>query len=108
MLAINGTKDHIHFFIGMKPTCCLSDLVREIKKSSVSFIKEHKYINSSFYWQEGFGAFSYSHSQLDRIIGYINNQKQHHQKKSFKDEYTALLKAFNIDFKNDYLFEWLK
>lgn len=108
MLTINGTKDHIHFFIGMKPTCCLSDLVREIKKSSVSYIKKNKYIKSAFYWQEGFGAFSYNHSQLDQVIRYINNQKQHHQKKSFKDEYTALLKAFNIEFKNDYLFEWLQ
>lgn len=108
MLAINGTKDHIHFFIGMKPTCCLSDLVREVKKSSVAFIKEQKYMKSAFYWQEGFGAFSYSHSQLNQVIRYINKQKQHHQTKTFKDEYTSLLKAFDIELKNDYLFEWLQ
>lgn len=108
MLAINGTKDHIHFFIGMKPTCCLSDLVREVKKSSISFIKENKYIKSAFYWQEGFGAFSYSHSQLSKVIQYINNQKQHHQTKTFKDEYLALLKAFHVEFKNEYLFDWLE
>ncbi len=108
MLAINGTKDHLHIFIGMKPTCCLSDLVREVKKSSISYIKEQKYIKSAFYWQKGFGAFSYSHSQLDQVIRYINNQKQHHKKKSFKQEYTALLKAFNIEFKNEYLFDWLE
>lgn len=92
----------------MKPTCCLSDLVREVNKSSISNIKEHKHIKSAFYWQKGFGAFSYSHSQLGQVIRYINNQKQHHQTKTFKEEYTALLKAFNIEFKNEYLFDWLE
>ena len=75
MLAINGTKNHIHFFIGMKPTCCLSDLVREVKKSTTAFIKEKKYSPFKFQWQEGFGAFSYSHSQLTDVIHYIENQK---------------------------------
>src|SRR5580693_4782430 len=65
MLAINGMPDHIHFLIGMKPSCCLSDLVREIKKSSNEFVKEKKFIKSNFQWQEGYGAFSYSHSSLD-------------------------------------------
>ena len=108
ILAINGTKDHIHFFMGMKPTCCISDLVREVKKSSVSYIKEQQFIKGGFYWQDGFGAFSYAHSQLDHVIRYINNQKQHHKTKTFQDEYKALLKAFNIEFKNEYLFEWLE
>ncbi len=108
MLAINGTKDHVHFFIGMKPTCCISDLVREVKKSSVAYLKEHRLIQGAFYWQEGFGAFSYGHSQLDHVIRYINNQKQHHQTKTFQGEYKALLKAFNIEFKNEYLFDWLE
>ncbi|MGB3198419.1 MAG: IS200/IS605 family transposase, partial [Saprospiraceae bacterium] len=75
LLAINGMPDHIHFFIGMKPTCCLSDLVREIKKSSNEFIKEKKLCKFKFQWQEGYGAFSYSHSSLDNVIDYINNQK---------------------------------
>jgi REP element-mobilizing transposase RayT len=108
MLAINGTKDHIHFFIGMKPTCCLSDLVREVKKSSVSHLKSHRLIQGEFNWQEGFGAFSYGNSQIDHVIRYINNQKQHHQNKTFEKEYKALLKAFEIEFKNEYLFEWLE
>jgi len=108
MLAINGTSTHIHFFIGMKPSCCLSDLVREIKKSSNTFIKEKKFTSYNFQWQEGFGAFSYSHSQLTDVVQYIVNQKQHHKKRTFKDEYEVFLKAFEIEFKNEYLFEWIE
>lgn len=107
MLAINGTKNHIHFFIGMKPNCCLSDLVREIKKSSNSFINE-KFTSFRFQWQEGFGAFSYSHSQLGDVIRYIENQKEHHRKKTFKEEYLDFLKAFEIEYKDEYLFEWFE
>lgn len=107
MLAINGTSSHIHFFIGMKPTCCLSDLVRDIKKSSNSFIKEKQFTSFNFQWQEGFGAFSYSHSQLTDVIRYIENQKEHHKNQTFKDEYLAFLKMFEIEFKNEYLFNWL-
>ncbi len=107
MLAINGTSNHIHFFIGMKPTCCLSDLVREIKKSSNTFINEKKFTPFSFHWQEGFGAFSYSHSQLTDVIQYTENQKEHHKKRTFKDEYLALLKDFEIEFKDEYLFNWI-
>ena len=106
MLAINGTSNHIHFFIGMKPSCCLSDLVREIKKSSNTFIKEKNFSKFHFQWQEGFGAFSYGHSQLTDIIHYIENQKTHHKKQTFKEEYLAFLKAFDIDFKDEYLFQW--
>ncbi len=106
MLAINGMPDHIHFLIGMKPTCCLSDLVREIKKSSNEFINGNKLSKFKFYWQEGFGAFSYSHSQLDDVIRYIMNQKEHHRQKSFKEEYIELLNKFKIKFDEKYLFEW--
>jgi putative transposase len=108
LIAINGMPDHIHIFIGMKPTCCLSDLVREIKKASNSFIKESHFCPLGFNWQDGFGAFSYSHSQLDNVIGYIQNQKAHHQKKTFKEEYLGFLEKFNIEFKNEYLFEWFE
>jgi REP element-mobilizing transposase RayT len=108
MLSINGTSNHIHFFIGMKPTCCLSDLVREIKKSSNIFIKEKQFTPFNFQWQEGFGSFSYSHSQLNDVIKYISNQKEHHKTRTFKDEYLSFLKAFEIEFNNEYLFEWLE
>ncbi len=108
MLAINGTQDHIHFLIGMKPSCCLSDLVREIKKSSNDFIKEKKFTQFKFQWQEGYGAFSYSYSALDNVIGYINNQKEHHKKVTFKEEYLEFLKKFAVEYKDEYLFEWIK
>ncbi len=108
MLAINGMSDHIHFLIGMKPTCCLSDVVREIKKSSNEFIKENNFTKFKFNWQGGFGAFSYSHSQLDDVIGYIKRQKEHHKKKTFKDEYIQFLKNYNIAYEEKYLFEWIE
>ncbi len=108
LIAINGMPDHIHLLIGMKPTCCLSDLVREIKKSSNDFIKEKKFIKGKFSWQEGYGAFSYSHSSLDNVINYIKNQKEHHQKKTFKEEYLELLHKFEIEFKPEYLYEWIE
>ena len=108
MLAINGTKNHIHFFIGMKPTCCLSDLVREIKKSSNTFINEKKITPYNFNWQEGFGAFSYNHAQLTNVIRYIGNQKEHHRKKTFRDEYLGLLKSYKMDFREEYLFSWIE
>jgi putative transposase len=108
MLAINGMPDHIHILIGMKPSCCLSDLVREIKKASNCFVKDKEFTKYKFEWQEGFGAFSYNHSALDNIIGYINNQKEHHKKRSFKEEYVGFLEKFNIEFKNEYLFEWIE
>jgi REP element-mobilizing transposase RayT len=108
MLAINDTYNHIHFFTGMQPSCCLSDLVREIKKSSNTFIKEKEKSPYNFKWQEGFGAFSYSHSQLTDVIQYIERQKEHHKKRSFKEEYLAFLNAFEIEFKKEYLFEWIE
>ena len=108
MLAINGTGNHIHFFIGMKPTCCLSDLVREIKKSSNAFINDKKFTRFNFQWQEGFGAFSYSHSNLNNVIQYINNQKEHHRKKTFKEEYLDFLNKFEVEYNDEYLFEWLE
>ena len=107
VLAINGMPDHIHILIGMKPSCCLSDLVREIKKSSNDFIKERNFSKYKFQWQEGFGAFSYSHSALDNVIKYIQNQKEHHKKYSFKEEYIELLNRFQIEYKEKYLFDWI-
>ena len=108
LLAINGVSDHIHILIGLKPSCCLSDLVREIKKSSNEFINEKKFSKFKFQWQEGYGAFSYSHSALDNVIAYIQNQKEHHRKQSFKEEYKAFLTKFQIEFKDEYLFEWIE
>lgn len=107
LLAINGMPDHVHILIGMKPSCCLADLVREVKKASNEFIKEKRFTPFHFQWQQGYGAFSYSYADLDAVINYIHNQKVHHRKISFKHEYVALLQQFNIEYKNEYLFNWI-
>lgn len=106
LIAINGMPDHIHIFIGMKPNCNLSDLVREIKKSSNSFINDKKLTAINFHWQEGFGAFSYSQSHIDCVVKYINNQKAHHTRQTFKEEYLDFLEKFAIEYEEKYLFEW--
>lgn len=105
LIVINGMPDHIHILVGIKPDMSLSDLVRDIKSNSSKFINEQKWINGKFEWQTGFGAFSYGHSQLANVIKYIENQEEHHKTKTFREEYIAFLKLFNIDFKNEYLFE---
>jgi REP element-mobilizing transposase RayT len=107
MLAINGMPDHIHFLIGMRPSCCLSDLIREIKKASNEFVHGKGFSEFKFSWQEGYGAFSYSHSALDQVIAYIINQKEHHKKQTFKDEYKLFMEKFQIEHKDEYLFDWL-
>ena len=105
LIAINGMPDHIHILIGIKPSCCLSDLVREIKKSSNEFINVKKFSKLKFEWQEGYGAFSYSHSALNNVIAYIQKQKEHHKRKSFREEYEDFLMKFEIEYKKEYLFE---
>src|SRR5690606_11276757 len=107
LIAINGMPDHIHIFIGMKPSCCLSDLVREVKKSSNNFINENKLSKFKFSWQEGYGALSYSHSQIDAVAKYILNQKEHHRKITFKEEYVDFLKKFEIERDETYLVNWM-
>ncbi|WP_318343272.1 IS200/IS605 family transposase [Flagellimonas baculiformis] len=105
LIAINGMSDHIHILIGLKPNKSISDLVRDIKANSSRFINEKRWIKGKFEWQTGFGAFSYSHSHLDKIVQYIKNQEKHHAKKSFKEEYVAFLETFQIDYDNNYLFD---
>ncbi len=105
--AIGGVSDHIHILISMKPDISISDLVRDIKANSSKWINENDFITGKFQWQQGFGAFSYSKSQLDNVIKYINNQEKHHQKQTFKDEYFELLQKFDIEFNEKYLFEWI-
>jgi len=107
LIAINGVADHIHIFIGLKPTCCLSDLVREVKKASTVFINDNKLSKYKFNWQAGFGAFSYSKSHIDAVYNYVMNQKAHHKKRSFKEEYLDFLKKYEISYEEKYLFEWI-
>uniref|UniRef100_UPI004047D5A8 IS200/IS605 family transposase n=2 Tax=Roseivirga sp. TaxID=1964215 RepID=UPI004047D5A8 len=108
LLAINGMPDHVHILMGMRPSCRLSDLVREIKKASNEFINQKKFVKGKFSWQEGYGAFSYSHSALDNVIAYVQNQKEHHRKRTFKEEYKEFLTKYQIEHKDEYLFEWIE
>jgi REP element-mobilizing transposase RayT len=106
-IIVNGMPDHIHAFIGLKPTITVSDLVRDIKNNSTNFINAKCHSAGKFSWQEGYGAFSYAHSQLDVVYKYILNQEMHHRKKTFKEEYYEFLKKFNVDYNEEYLFDWL-
>ena len=106
LLAINGMPDHIHIFLGLNPSIAISDLVKDIKRATHNWINDKGFVKERFEWQSGYGAFSYSKSQIDQVCKYIANQKVHHSKQSFKTEYTNILKLFEIDFKDEYLFEF--
>jgi REP element-mobilizing transposase RayT len=108
LLAVYANPDHIHILVGIKPNISISDLVRDIKAGSSKFINDNKWVNGKFNWQEGFGAFSYSRSQIDTVINYIANQELHHKKTSFKEEYIGFLKTYEIDYDENYLFEWIE
>ena len=105
LIAINNMPDHLHLLIGLKPTVALSDLVRDIKAGSSGFINERRWVAGRFSWQEGFGAFSYGHSQLGTVIRYIQNQQQHHRQRSFAEEYEQLLERFQIPHDARYVFQ---
>ena len=107
LLAINYMPDHVHIFIGYQPSQSLPDLLRDIKANTSKFINEKKWLPGKFQWQEGYGAFSYGHSQINDVIHYINLQEEHHKKASFKDEYLRLLEKFDVDYDPKYLFEWI-
>jgi len=106
--AIGGVGDHIHLLVSIKPDIAISDLVRDIKANSSRWINEKHFVMNIFQWQEGYGAFSYSKSQLDNVIAYINNQEQHHKTKSFKEEYIELLQKYNVEYDEKYLFDWIE
>jgi REP element-mobilizing transposase RayT len=105
-LAVYCNPDHTHILVGLHPTVAVSDLARDIKANSSSFINDKHWLPRKFNWQEGFGAFTYSRSQLDKVVKYILNQPQHHQKQTFKEEYLETLRQFDIEYDDQYLFEW--
>ena len=107
LLSIFCMPDHTHLLVGLKPSISISDLVRDIKAGSSKFINDKKLIKGKFSWQEGFGVFSYSRSQIDTVIKYIQNQEKHHHKKSFKEEYIDFLEKFAVEYDERYLFEWI-
>ena len=107
-LAINGMPDHIHVFLGLHPAMAISELVKELKRSSTNFINDKNWLPGKFQWQTGFGGYSYSRSQIDFVINYIKNQKEHHKKRTFREEYMKFLKDYDIDFNPDFLFDFFK
>jgi putative transposase len=106
MLAIGAMSDHIHILIGYNVNQLIPDLVEEIKTSSNSLIKGKRLSRFKFEWQKGYGAFTHSHSQIDRVAKYIISQEEHHKKKSFKEEYFEILEKNNVEFKEKYIFEF--
>ena len=105
-IIVNGMPDHIHAFVGLKPKKAISDLVRDIKNNASNFINDHKLVKGKFAWQEGYGAFSYSHSHIGKVYDYILNQEKHHQKETFKQEYLNFLKIFAVEHDEKFLFKW--
>ena len=106
MLAINAIADHIHIFVGYKPTIAIPELVKDIKIASGTWINDNKLTSRRFNWQEGYGAFSYRLRDIDEICKYIQHQEEHHRKITFKEEYTDLLKDFAVEYDEKYLFDF--
>jgi len=107
LLSINGMPDHIHILVGLRPSQSISDLMKDVKQGSSLWINENKLAKCHFEWQEGFGAFSYSKSQLPNVIGYIKNQEQHHKIKSFREEYFDILEKFEVEYNEKFIFKEL-
>jgi putative transposase len=105
-LAVNGVEDHVHIFVGLKPTVYIPDFIRDLKSDSSEFVNKKKLARKWFHWQEGYAVFSYSTWQRDMIIKYILNQEEHHRKKSFRSEYLSMLDKMGITYDQRYLFDF--
>jgi len=105
LLAVHCMPDHTHVLIGLKPSVALSDVVRDVKNASTNFVNRNRWVAGRFSWQEGFGAFSYGHSQLTGIINYIKDQEQHHASRTFRQEYIQFLKKYEIDHDEKFIFK---
>jgi REP element-mobilizing transposase RayT len=105
-IIINGVSDHVHLFLGLNPKISISETVKELKRSSSIFINERRFFHEKFEWQEGYGGFSYGKSQVENVYNYILNQEKHHQKRTFREEYLEFLKKYEIEFEEQYLFEF--
>ncbi len=108
MIAINSMPDHLHLFFGFRPDQSLSDLMRLVKGESSEWLNKQGFIKSKFSWQEGYGAFSYSRSQIKTVAAYIENQEEHHRKKTFLEEYKQFLEHFEIEYDDRYVFKPLE
>jgi putative transposase len=107
LLVINGMPDHIHILAGIRPNQSVSEILQDIKGSSSKWINEKGYVKGIFEWQEGYRAFSYGKSQLIDIIRYIENQEEHHKKRTFREEYLAFLDVFDVEYDEKYIFKEL-
>ncbi len=107
LLSIFAMPDHVHILVGLTGDVAVSDLVRDIKAGSSKYIKDNNFVKGKFNWQTGYGAFSYSKSQIDKVNRYILNQEKHHKKKTFKEEYLEYLEKFGVDYDKKYLFKWI-
>ena len=105
ILSVNGMPDHIHVLFGLRPSQSIADLMQDVKGSSSKWINDKKFIQGKFSWQEGYGAFSYSKSEVPAIIQYIMEQTDHHKRKTFSEEYYDMLKEFEVDFDTRYIFK---
>jgi len=105
MLAVNNVADHLHMFVGLNPAQSISDLMRLVKGDSSEWINNEKLTQGKFQWQEGYGAFSHSKSQIDKVVKYILNQQEHHKKTDFLAEYRQMLTSFDIVFEERYIFK---
>lgn len=105
VLAINGMPDHVHIMIGLRPNQSLSELMQKLKASSSKWINEEKLTNSKFAWQEGYGAFSYTKSDVPKVVNYILQQKEHHRKSNFLVEYRRILDRLNVEYNPIYIFK---
>lgn len=105
MIAVNSMPDHLHFLVGLIPSLSISDLVKDIKIATNRLINNNKWVKGKFQRQDGFGAFSYSKSQIDLVASYILNQEKHHKKKTFKEEYLEMLDKFGVEYNSDYVFD---
>ncbi len=103
LIAINGPANHLHILIGYKPHQCIPDLLQDIKGSSSKWINKKGLSQPKFKWQEGYGAFSYAHSQISSVARYIESQEEHHKKFNFEEEYQLLLKRFGLEFDKRYI-----
>ncbi len=106
LVAIYLMSDHAHILIGQNPKNSLSETIGILKTETTNFIKEKRFSPFKFQWQEGFGAFSHSRKELDAVVKYILNQPEHHRKKNFREEYLTLLKRYEIDYDEKYLFDF--
>ncbi len=105
-LAVGGWLDHVHIFFALPPAKNISDIMRVVKTNSSKWINESNFVRGKFQWQEGYGAFSYSRSQRDTVINYIMNQEEHHRNKTFKEEYLDMLRTFEVDYDEKYMFDF--